>query len=608
MWNAGMPFHHTYLPFLPMTVALFAKASGCSPALSYHAVTAFFYCLGAVTLYLMAWGLSGRIHYSFLSALAYSLVSPAAILFPAIRGDVGGMWNARRLHVLLYYGGGPQVTSLALLPLAVLLLYLSLRRRRRWLYVLTGMAMASVVLTNAFGAVALAFGVVCVAITQRVTSFRSGLLLILGIATLTYLWISPWLPPSFLDVAQFNAQTAGGDYRWTARSLLAIAAVVGMFLALWTVIRRRRLPDHLGFFLLFAAVLTCVTALGLQYDLNAIPQGHRYHLEMEMALCLLAAFAAKSVLDRLPKSARKGAVAVCLLLAAWQMIHYRQFAREVISPVDIRQTPEYRTAMLMREHFGDQRVMVAGSPSFWFNVFTDTPQLSGGHDPFNPNWMTRVAIFTLYSGMNAGERDAEVCILWLKAFGARGINVPGPESQEPYKPFQRNPTMFEGLLPVVDRRDGDTIYRVPHRSPGLAHVVPASAIVDRVPTDGLDVEPVKRYVAALEDESLPRALFEQTDFHSAVVRTDVQPDQVVSVQITYHAGWHATVDGVRQPTFADGLGMLVIRPDCRGPCEIELSFDGGLEAKVTRYLSILTMLGVIGGVLATSIVRWPMPR
>ena len=74
LWNLGMPFHCTYLPVLPMLVAVWAKITGYSPALSYHGVTAFFYCLGPVTLFLMAFGLSRRIHASFFSALAYAVV------------------------------------------------------------------------------------------------------------------------------------------------------------------------------------------------------------------------------------------------------------------------------------------------------------------------------------------------------------------------------------------------------------------------------------------------------------------------------------------------------------------------------------------------------
>ncbi len=70
----------------------------------------------------------------------------------------------------------------------------------------------------------------------------------------------------------------------------------------------------------------------------------------------------------------------------------------------------------------------------------------------------------------------------------------------------------------------------------------------------------------------------------------------MSVQTTYHQGWRATVNGIRQRTFADGLGMLVIEPACRGDCEIHLRFDGATEAKVTMWISILT-LAAIGGCL-----------
>jgi hypothetical protein len=38
--------------------------------------------------------------------------------------------------------------------------------------------------------------------------------------------------------------------------------------------------------------------------------------------------------------------------------------------------------------------------------------------------------------------------------------------------------------------------------------------------------------------------------------------------------------------------MLVIRPECNGPCEIELFYDGGLERKITRALSWLVTIGV----------------
>jgi len=151
------------------------------------------------------------------------------------------------------------------------------------------------------------------------------------------------------------------------------------------------------------------------------------------------------------------------------------------------------------------------------------------------------------------------------------------------------------VLPVLWREGDDTIYRVPQRSLSLAHVIPASAVAQRTPKHGLDVDPLIPYVAALEDAALPEAELRWRDLHSGVIRAPVRPGQVISVQITYDPGWHASVRGSPRPVDRDGLGMLVVRPECDGPCEIELFYDGGLERKITRALSWLVMIGVVLG-------------
>jgi hypothetical protein len=40
----------------------------------------------------------------------------------------------------------------------------------------------------------------------------------------------------------------------------------------------------------------------------------------------------------------------------------------------------------------------------------------------------------------------------------------------------------------------------------------------------------------------------------------------------------------------DGLGFLLLRPQCAGPCEIELDYDGGWEYKLCRVLSFMTIV------------------
>ena len=63
--------------------------------------------------------------------------------------------------------------------------------------------------------------------------------------------------------------------------------------------------------------------------------------------------------------------------------------------------------------------------------------MHSGHDPFNPNFAVEEgATYAIYSGQNAGDRDAEVSILWpARLSGCHAIYVPGPSSRVEGKPF-----------------------------------------------------------------------------------------------------------------------------------------------------------------------------
>src|SRR5579863_9989919 len=69
-WGTGLPFPDTYLPGVPATVALLCRLTGWSPALSYHAVTAFVYCLGPVAVFLLGWRLTAKVPAGFVAGLA----------------------------------------------------------------------------------------------------------------------------------------------------------------------------------------------------------------------------------------------------------------------------------------------------------------------------------------------------------------------------------------------------------------------------------------------------------------------------------------------------------------------------------------------------------
>jgi hypothetical protein len=276
------------------------------------------------------------------------------------------------------------------------------------------------------------------------------------------------------------------------------------------------------------------------------------------------------------------------------VVHYRQFAKRTLQPGDVSERIEYRTAKWIDQNLPGDRVMVSGSDGLWFSLFSNNPQLSSGHDPSTPSVMQRIAVYTIYSGQNAGAADGAISTQWLKTFGAQAIVVPGPKSQEMYHPIA-DPRKFEGLLPVLWREGDDTIYGVPQRSRALAHVVPAGALVRRIPIHGLDVEPLREYLAALDDPNLPVAELQWENYHSGVIRVRLSPDQLISLQMTYAPGWHAAVGGAERPVWADKLGFIVVEPRCNGPCEIQVQYNGGLELHLTMAASGLVMFGVAIG-------------
>ena len=584
LWDCGLPFQNTYLPLLPGIVGGFAALTGQSASLAFHQVAAAFFCIGPVSLFLMAWVVSERRGTSFLAALAYSIVSPSAILLPTIANELGSIWRLRRLQILVYYGEGPSNSSMALLPLAVLFLYLALRRQRLWMKIAAGMLMAATVLANAFGATILAMVVLSLLFTIETQRFWRNTAMLAIVGAFAYCWILPLVPPSVIAAIRVNSPTIEGDYRFTLRSFSGVLILAAGFVALGIFLRAIETRPEIRFFALFAFLTTSVVMLGYLAHVYVLPQPHRYQNAMDLSLCMVLVFGVREVLDRyLPKL--KVILAVVLLLGAVvQTRNEVRYARGLIRSVDMKNTAPYKIAMWMDGHMRGQRIMVGGAYSFQFNDFTDTPQLHGGHEPMLPNLLLRHVTYQIYSGVGAGTQEGNIATLWLHALGAHAISVPGPKSEEFYKPFQ-NPRKFDDILPVLWREGDDTIYGVPARSESLAHVIPAAALVSKEPVSGLDVEQTKVYVTALEDPSIPIADWRWTTPHSGVVQAVLGPQQAVSVQITCHPGWHAAIDGVAQKIRGDGLGFIVIEPTCQGPCTIELTYDGGAEWRIGLLIS-----------------------
>jgi len=100
-----------------------------SEARAYHLYTAFFYCIGIAGVYLLVRTLSGSRGMAWLAAAATAVISPSYLFLVSWRADSIPLFPLR-LTVLVRYGEGPHITSLALLPIALTASFWALREWR----------------------------------------------------------------------------------------------------------------------------------------------------------------------------------------------------------------------------------------------------------------------------------------------------------------------------------------------------------------------------------------------------------------------------------------------------------------------------------------------
>jgi hypothetical protein len=564
-FNSGMPIENAYQPLLPVLAALAGAVSGAPLEKAFHFVLAVAWCAGPVTLFWFVYDWSESLTSGAVAALVYTLASPAEWFIPILRIHEPGGAGSLRLFNLIRYAEDPHIVALTLLPLALLFI----RRGNRTAAIV---AAAAVVLTNAFGAVDLAIGGLCI-----VLALRRGVKSLLMVGVVAWLWVSPWLTPSLIRLMANDQWGARGVFRAGPGFLIALAVLAGI----WYLTRRWTRPVD-RFAVLFVPLL-CTIPLGFfLFDLTLVPQASRYQLELEMAVaiglgCLFA---------HLPQ--RKVLLALLFAAGIWQTIESRRFARKLIQPIDITQTIQYKTNDWLRRNLPGQRAMVSGDVEFLTNVISENPQMSGGHEPTVPNLVERFAIYEIYTGAAAGDKDAEYSLLWLRAFGNQAVTVPAEKSREAYHPFA-HPHKFDGVLPVLWHDDDDTIFAVPQRAASLAWVIPREALVVKEPLHGADVDPIRPYVAALDHP----ALLTWESPSRARISAQMHPGQVLSIQETWAPGWRATLQGRPAPIHKDDLGLIVIEPNCNGPCEVDLHYGPSAETWLCRAFSLLATVLIV---------------
>ncbi len=467
----------------------------------------------------------------------------------------------------MLYGESPHIASMTLVPLAALAWDIALDRRKPAYAMLAAIATAATVLTSWLGGFALALMIVALLVSRGLS--RREIALTAAIAAGAYCLAMPWAPPSTIAATQFNSKTLGGDFRWTYLvfpNWILFAAFVMTCLRLLL----RRLDRGIQFAVYFLFLIGSVVVSGQAFGIFVVPQPVRYHLESEMALALALALVLKN--------SRIAVAAMCLLLIYPAIESHRYSRRELMRPIDITTTPEWKIAQWLNREWTGERVMMSGSVAFWLTTFSDVPELNGGTEQGAVDFMARVAAYGIYFGGNG-----EAAVLWLKALGVQAVGVSDAGSGEYYKAY-RNPKQFDGLLEPIYRANGDTIYRAGVAHASLARIVAKAALPVKTPENGLDIDPLRPYVAALDDPASPRADFHWTTLHSARIRAELKPDQALSIQIPWHKGWR-TSNGT--PLHRDALGLMYLNPP--GRVDLEMIYDGGLEMKMARALFALAL-------------------
>jgi hypothetical protein len=576
----GMPFEDAYAPGVPALIAAISRLTGWPGGRAFGVVAGFAFCFGPVALFWMAKEVTQRRGWSFVAALAYSLLSPSQVLIP----EAEVHWrDPRRLMLVFAWDEAPHLLALAFVLLSVGFVVRGLRGGRLY-FGLASVFLGLAMLTSAFGGTLGLCFLALVWLSWKEGNRVQNALWVGGCGVAAYLAICPFYPPSLLRIIRQNANLALGS-GWTPASFWALFAVSLGTLLLF-LLSRNWPAWHLRYSLLVTFVFFAIPFLD-RWNLHFVPQPVRYKVELEVGVALLSVLSVALLSDHVRPRWRVALALVLLIPAVALVRSERRYAKTFIRKSDVQPTIEYQVASWLAANVPNQRVMAPGSTGFWMNAFTAQEQFTGASFPTIPTLTMQVATWGIVH-LNPANSRRDVAKLWLQAYGVDALIVPGRQSPEFWKQFEE-PAQFEELFPLLWRERDTSIYSVPRMHRSLASVVPRNRIVTHRPTSFFQLEEIGDYVAATEDPT-SKATWQWKNNNTGFAHGDVPRGSVVSLHITYHPGWKAFANGSAAPVTADGLEQLVVAPDCDGQCEVQLVYGGGTEAKSTRLVSVLTVI------------------
>lgn len=595
LWYCGTRADYVYPPGPRYAVAIVSTALRISVARAYHLAIGFCYAFGFAVLYVWTRKASGSRGAAWLAVAGIALASPSFLLLPDIRRD-SFFHVPQRLHVLMRYGEGPHISSLAMLPIAWLGAWKRFHGGNTGWLCLSAIGIALTVTINFYGlvAVAITMPVLVWSCLLARSEWRGRALVVrdaLGIAALAWGLTAWWLTPSYVRVTTNNLHLfspAGNSW-----SLPVLAALLAVYIAASLALSRLRRYSAYVFFIGSGLWWLAVYVLGFYwFGFQVAGAPWRLIPEFDVFAILCSVQAAAIVWHWRPGASRFGIAArVALLLVlffafrpSWRYLKhaYSEFPVEH----DVKGRVEYKTETWLYEHFPEQRVFVTGTIRFWYNTWHLGQEADGAQQQSILNPLLPGAQWIITHG-----NDAQLIKWWLQALGVDILVVPGRESQEPYKDFA-DPKLYGAALPLLrDDGEGNRYYRVPRGAAGIVRIVDRARI-EAVPTiriDGLTTQ-VQAYAEAVESGPAgDRARCRWAGSDVLNVSAEVGPGEALLVQETYDPGWHAYEDGRTLAIHADAVGHMVLAL-APGSHTVRLVFEAPAEVVAGRIAGILCLL------------------
>jgi hypothetical protein len=586
----GTRVDYWYPPGLRYAGAAVSALLHVSNARAYHAVIGFFYALGFAILYLWARNATGSRGRAWLAAVSIALMSPSFLFLKDLWND--SMFHTpQRLHVLMTYGEGPHISSLAMLPLAWLGAFRRFRGGSAGWLCLSAIGIALTVTINFYGltAVTITMPLLMWACLMERPDWRIARDAA-AIAALGWALSAWWLVPTYVQVTARNlylVQPAGNSWSRPVFVVLLLA-YLGLSLAL----RRAGKISAYPLFIWSASWWLALYILGFRW-FGFVVAGDPLRLvpEMDLFITLCGIELALCIWKLRPEGALRLAPRVALLVVlyfagrpSWRYLKhgYHEFPKER----DWSHRVEYKTESWLAAHFPNERAFVTGTIRFWFDAWHDVQDADGAAQQGIENPLIAGARWLIvYS------KDQTVMLSWLQALGVDILVVPQRNSQEPYQDFD-DPKKYDAFLPLLrDDGEGNRYYRVPRAAPGIVRIVDRGRIeaVPRIQWQGLTTQ-IQAYAAAVEskpDADGANARWRGSD--ELDVSANLRDGEAVLVQETFDAGWHAYEETRALPIRQDAVGqMLIALPP--GHHEIRMVFEAPAEVIGGRIAGVAALL------------------